>query len=623
MNIDSLVLDQSTATDVDNIEFVSKKWVYCNDSNSSSYSGGTVLIDSTSLTNSGGFNNASEGFLVIPLVVQLTTDTAANIARLPTTNFVADNIWALKDGFQMINSISVEYNGTNVVQESPYINIYNSFKAKTTWSWNDVMNDGPSSIFFPDNAASWQYSTAIATANNLSSGGLGLQNNRDAPSNFSFAGSKAAANTTAADWSPATPMYGVSPVSGVATSGVYAGTMSQNNYIGNPTSYNDGFAIRKSYTNYDPSDNSTLFAASTTLNQGYVNGVTACNQNYRNYKMVQATAGSVIWYAYLKLRLKDLGDFFQKIPLTKGGTFRIRLTTNQCLTNFTIVKAVIADTGAITSYPTLTVNSTNLTGGLTCPLQIASAGLGQGCSALEAGTYNLSVSIYKNTNSVQTGIDATASNALSSIRLYMPCYTFNPIVESNYLTMNSQRKILYNDIFQYQFTGIGAGSPFNFLVSNGIPNIQSIIVVPLISQAASNGGGAIGTLISPCCNTGASPDPLQICNFQITISGQNLFMENEYYDFQQFIEELRSINQLNGNLTTGLTSGLINEFQFSRGMRYYVGNASRILPSEKGVTRSVNLTGTNVSSLAMDVYVFVIFQKSITINCATGQILQM
>jgi hypothetical protein len=100
-------------------------------------------------------------------------------------------------------------------------------------------------------------------------------------------------------------------------------------------------------------------------------------------------------------------------------------------------------------------------------------------------------------------------------------------------------------------------------------------------------------------------------------------MENEYYDFQQFMEELRSVNQLNGSITTGLTSGLINEFQFSRGMRYYVGNASRILPSEKGVTRAVNITGLNSSLLTMDIFVFVVFQKSITINCATGQVLAM
>jgi hypothetical protein len=376
--------------------------------------------------------------------------------------------------------------------------------------------------------------------------------------------------------------------------------------------------MRKYYTNYDPND-------STTLNQVAINNANSCTANYRNFKYTTgSTQGSVVWMAYLKLRLKDLGDFFQQIPLVKGGTFRIRLTTNQCITNFTIAKATYAGTAGVpTTYPTLTVNSTTVTAGLTCPLQIASAGLGQGCSALPADTYNLSVSIYRNNNSTQTTVQ-NVSNPLSSIRLYVPVYTFNPIVESNYITMNSQRKILYNDIFQYQFTGIGAGSSFNFLVSNGIPNIQTVVVVPFISQASSNGtNGTIGTLLSPCCNSGASPDPLQITNFQIQISGQNLFMENEYYDFQQFMEELRSVNQLNGSITTGLTSGLINEFQFSRGMRYYVGNASRILPSEKGVTRAVNITGLNSSLLAMDIYVFVVFQKSITINCATGQVLMM
>jgi hypothetical protein len=607
MNIDSLVLDQSLATTPDNIEFVGKKWVYCNDSNSGSYSGGTILIDSTQITNSGAFNNSSEGFLLIPLVIQLTSATAAN---LPANTFLADNLWALKDGFQMINSMSVEYNGTNVVQESPYINIYNSFKAKTTWSWNDVFNDGPSSIFFPDNASSWQYASASSNASNLSSGGVGLQNNRDAPTSVTYTG------VATADITTATPSYGASPVAGIPTAGVYAGIPAQNSFIGCPTSYNDGFSMRKYYTNYDPND-------SSTLNQVAINNASSCLANFRNYKPANATQGSVIWMAYLKLRLKDLGDFFQQIPLVKGGTFRIRLTTNQCITNFTTVKATFAGSGAIATYPTLVVNSTTVTGGLTCPLQIASAGLGQGSSALAADTYNLSVSIYKNNNSTQTTVQ-NSSNALSSIRLYVPCYTFNPIVESNYITMNSQRKILYNDVFQYQYTGIGAGGSFNFLVSNGIPNIQTVVVVPLISQANSNGtAGTIGTLISPCCNTGASPDPLQITNFQIQISGQNLFMENEYYDFQQFMEELRSVNQLNGSITTGLTSGLINEFQFSRGMRYYVGNASRILPSERGVTRSVNITGLNSSLLTMDIFVFVVFQKQITINCATGQVISM
>ena len=64
------------------------------------------------------------------------------------------------------------------------------------------------------------------------------------------------------------------------------------------------------------------------------------------------------------------------MPMSKGETFRVRLTTNQCITNFTTTRATFTAAGEINAYPTLTVNSTTVTAGLTCPLQIASAGLG-------------------------------------------------------------------------------------------------------------------------------------------------------------------------------------------------------------------------------------------------------
>jgi hypothetical protein len=71
-------------------------------------------------------------------------------------------------------------------------------------------------------------------------------------------------------------------------------------------------------------------------------------------------------------------------------------------------------------------------------------------------------------------------------------------------------------------------------------------------------------------------------------------------------------------LTTGLTSGLISEDDFSKGMRYYYGNCSRILPSEVGVSRSVQIIGQNASSLSCDIMVFVEFKRRMTIDIQTG-----
>ena len=98
----------------------------------------------------------------------------------------------------------------------------------------------------------------------------------------------------------------------------------------------------------------------------------------------------------------------------------------------------------------------------------------------------------------------------------------------------------------------------------------------------------------------------------------NLFISNELYDFEAFREQLMSANQLNGNLTTGLTSGQISEDDFARGYRYYYGDCSRSLPSEENVSRSVQVIGENKSLVPCDLYVFVEFMKEITIDLTTG-----
>jgi len=55
-----------------------------------------------------------------------------------------------------------------------------------------------------------------------------------------------------------------------------------------------------------------------------------------------------------------------------------------------------------------------------------------------------------------------------------------------------------------QFTGVNAGDTFNFLVSNGIADIQSVLVVPYLSASANNN---MNPFLSPYSTAGATPDP--------------------------------------------------------------------------------------------------------------------
>ena len=103
------------------------------------------------------------------------------------------------------------------------------------------------------------------------------------------------------------------------------------------------------------------------------------------------------------------------------------------------------------------------------------------------------------------------------------------------------------------------------------------------------------------------------------ISGVNLFIQQFQYGFEDFYEQVVSVNQLNGSLTTGLGSGLIGYKEWQYLYRYYVGNASRIIPSEEGMARSVQVQCQNLCSQSIDLMVFVEYEKSITVNMATGQ----
>jgi hypothetical protein len=622
--MDNLVFEEAVNSTIDQSEFISKKWIYVNDNNSQNYSS-QIVLDTTPLSNAGGWVNWSEGYIVMPLVVQLTSN---DVAFIPANSPISDYAWAFKSGFwNLINSMNVEFNNQNIIQQTPLTNVFRSFKAHTSFSQDDLLNEGSSLGYYPDNAGSWRYTKQDAGATLAYADGLGLSNNRDAPIwrvQSSLTGAEINANpffsSTAGLLSYVSS--GVAGSIGTSASDNAVGTGNPSSFAGSPYGYNEGMTKRQTWYGYD----------ATNSTQGDIMPTASANAVYRSSK-VEAKDGSVVWHTYAKLRLKDLNEYFEKTPLLKGSTIRFYINTNQTLIKFTKTDTSIdAGTGVITAGTT-TLTSVQVVGGLTNPLMVASGEVGQGLSALPAGSYMLSCSIFKNTFSEQTSHNANSGSppqtALTAVRLYAPIYQFNPLAQQRYLQLAPTKKVVYRDIFQYQFSSIAPDDNFNFLVSNGIPNIKSVLVVPYIPAGANgsfvdgNGrqtsnGLSYSTLMSPFCSTPATPDPIPLTNFNILVSGVNLFLNNQLYDYEQFRQELMSSNQLNGNLTTGLTSGLISEEMFSRGYRYYYGNCSRILPAEAGVSRSVQIIGQNKSRTIINLLVFVEFEKEMTIDIATG-----
>ncbi len=126
------------------------------------------------------------------------------------------------------------------------------------------------------------------------------------------------------------------------------------------------------------------------------------------------------------------------------------------------------------------------------------------------------------------------------------------------------------------------------------------------------------SLLSPFSSTGGAPDPVAISDFQIQVSGKNLFLNQQQYDYEQFAEQLVSSNQLNGSLTTSMGSGLISKSDFQSLYRYYYGNVSRSLPSEDGVAKAIQISGSVLPNTTVDLMVFVEFEREIVVDVRTG-----
>ena len=197
------------------------------------------------------------------------------------------------------------------------------------------------------------------------------------------------------------------------------------------------------------------------------------------------------------------------------------------------------------------------------------------------------------------------SNPLGSCRIYTPLYQMTPEFQAKYLASGKVKTIKYNDIYHFLVPNVSQGSMVNAILSNGIANMKRLVVVPILSASAN---GNISPLLSPLTSDGGTPTmQLSLSNFNVQISGKNIYQQNQEYDWEQFIWEVRPSNNINGGLNDGLSTGLISQLDWQNQFRYYVVDLSRRVPSEDNVPKSLTLLcKSNIATAKnIDLYCFV------------------
>jgi hypothetical protein len=398
------------------------------------------------------------------------------------------------------------------------------------------------------------------------------------------------------------------------------GTGFTQNAIGTPVvtgafnSYNAGnigFTKRCQYINYDPEGlTAPACAAFSTLLTGASATLAWKSYIFNKINGTAGVRGVAQWAINGIVRLKHLHHLFEKMPLLKGVYLKITLQLNNCSVNF-------SSAGAGGNLDVVSVTS-NLGG--VVPIQIASAAAGNGGAAAFgfAGNYTVSLAVGATCLlSSQAAVAGVTNSPLGrSITLNVPSYVFAPSFEAAYLS-SQVKTIEYEDIYQYQVLNTSAGGNINSLITNGISNISKVLVLPFFTTAANVN---VNPLYSPfdAAGTGTTSPLCLLSNFQVVVSGQNALYNTQKYSYQQFIEQLSGCNSVNGDLTDGLTSGLISLLDFETAYNYYFVDISRMLEIERSVPKSVSIQGTNLSAKAIDLIVYISYVQTIKVDVLTG-----
>ena len=607
MSCDKLVFDLSEEVEGSPNVFVRKDWINILDNQNQNYQNNQSIIDTSQLANSNKYMAYREAYLAMPLLLSLKTPVTVS-----GTADILDYGLGLKNWFgQIIHSLTLDYNGTTIVQQTPFCNMWNSFKLMTTLSYNDILTQGPTIGFYPDTSDSWGYKNNI-----------GVVNNTDGT--ICTVASSLANN-----------LYN-RPYSMTPSVGGVAGTITINGTIAY-TGGNMGLTQRTKWIAFNKSPYSPVLGANAVLTSdatyGQI-GVSPDNlaqiwkSNICKKQQATTTANGLLQVAVMAtIYLKHIHSFFNMVPLLKGVFMKLTLNLNNgsC--------AITRGTDAI---PYHTAYTSNVYVGGVQPLMIPDVYSGSqfigDVDFADNSVFYYDITVGSKTYNPRIADSVPApieGNVSKSVYLYVPSYTFNPTFEEAYLS-NSVKQVKYTDIYQFQVLNISTNTQFNNLVTNGIANIKSVLIIPFFSNVTSaiNVDGTTAVTIGSTYTEWQSPfDPagcgctapmVPLGNFNIQISGQNAIYNTQRYTFEEWNNQLYGQNAVNGGLTDGLTSGLIDFHDFQHSYGFYYVNVERMMPVEQSVPKSVQVMGTNYSTMPINLWIFIEYGVQVSIDVETG-----
>lgn len=558
---DEYEIEQSLLNQGDDFLMQNRTYAWIADSNNGSYAGGSqIILDCSAISNSGRYLSCNNSYIQIPLVMTL------NAIGGQLNNQTGENVFAasLKNGYhQLIHSMNVELGNNSVVATSTYSNMAINYQLLTSMSREDEMNLGTTIGFNKDEALSMRYLGAVNPT------GLGEVNNVI---------TKVAFN----------------PTDGYGASG-YLQNQGRLNRMINSTSYDVAMESTENVAQVIASGKNYAMRDNTTQNPGL-------------------QAGTVVnYYIIATIPLNILCDLFAKLPLVKGAYLKITLNLNAGCSSTMVLNATGNTFTSVTSS-----SQNNCVPYMISPV-LAGSGF-NGAGTAPCTSCMLSIGVAKNSFSGVTYSHPT----LSSCRLYACLYDLSPSCETMYLSKMPTKVVKYQDFMSFQTLGVLPNGSFSQILTNGISRVRKLIGVPQLASSFNFAGvgSTIAPMASPFSSSPATSTGQAITNFNVLLSGVQLYAQNYNYSIEHFYQELRKINSVNGGSTIGLSSGLLSQTDFENGYRFITADLSR-KPSESvdNIAKSIQCIGTNSGLYPIDIYWFVFYEREIEIDLQTGSLI--
>lgn len=612
--------------------YASRQYQWIPDSNGNSYqTSGLVPInfDLTSLIGDADTMIYPPSFYATIPVMLCTAYTSANTTGAalitPNQNTVSDYIsTTLKPSINIIHQADCTINGTQADQPIPFKNIATTFKLMSQMSPADLAQMGPTLGISDtlDNVDSIKFNGSNQ-ANYPTSAGAAVP----------FPLSSGAANVAASASTTAPTLPGVLQGNGVVNNVPYYTTMPSG---GVSNDGNQG-GVAQTANTFNKALNRRAariidFSANGNASQIYGNDNTKnivsndnLKQEMRPYGELQ---GSVyVWYDVLYVFLGDVFDVFNKMCHVRRMDARVTLYLNLGSTGCMLFN------GSGNTSGQMIFSSSHTTIGGTCPYIDSFLGPVSNANATPVGALGkvTAISVCKPPGVCQFGVNFGGLNPhpMNQCRIYYEVCKFKPNVMSDYLKVNRKKQILYERMLYTPVANIDTQGFVNQLLTTGVKQIKSILVVPVISAsvngAVTSSAISAGSVLpfgqhqSPLDSFPMTTAPISLTNFQVRVGNQDVLAQPLYYTYQHFLEQFRNNCDAMNPGDYGLTQGLISEQRFNTGFRYYFISLERGSDSQQMDYRSVTVQFVNNSLQKIDCHIFVSYFQSATIDIETSE----